>query len=496
MSIQDENTEQDQLPSTRDAARGAPKQRRNVAFVALCLGFFAVILDVTIVNVALPAIQNAYGSTITDLQWVANGYNLVFAALLLTAGAICDRRGGLRVFVLGIAIFALGSLWCGISPSLGLLVAGRLVQGLGAALLLPASLMLISHSYPAPAERTRAVAAWAAVGGAATAAGPVLGGVLVDTVGWRAIFLVNLPVAAIAIALLLRYGAESSTRSRGLDLLGQFLGIALLAAAAAAITESGPLGWSSPFVVAMAVVAIAAVILFTLVEQRSPEPMLPPGLLRHRTFTAATVTGLLLNFGIYGQVFVLSLYFQHDRGYSALLTGLALLPFAGVTVIGPPVTGRITARLGPRPVMVFGQVVAACGTLVLALGGHTTPYGTLVVGLFLLGVGFAATMPSMTAAVVLASPQEYAGIASGVLNASRQVGGVLGVALLGSLVSDPRHFLPEMHTSLGIVTGTFLAGAVLSLTFVRRVVRQPVQRERAGEVALTATPLASNDPLR
>jgi DHA2 family methylenomycin A resistance protein-like MFS transporter len=223
-----------------------------------------------------------------------------------------------------------------------------------------------------------------------------------------------------------------------------------------------------------AVITAACLALFVWAERRAEAPMLPGGLLANRTFSAASFVGLLLNFGIYGQVFVLSLYFQHVRGFSALLTGVALLPFAAVTFVGPPLTGRATARFGARPVMVFGQLSAAVGTFLLSLAGSATPYGELVVGLFLLGMGFAATMPSLTAAVVLAAPKEYSGIASGVLNAARQVGGVLGVALLGTLVSDLTRFVGGMHVALGIVAGTFALGALLSFAYVRR------PREAAG----------------
>lgn len=449
-------------------ASPAASRSRRWAFAAVCFGFFAVILDTTIVNVALPAIGRSLGGSVTNLQWVVNGYNLVFAALLLTAGAVSDRVGGKRIFSVGLMVFVLGSMWCAVAPSLGFLVTGRLVQGLGAALLMPASLTLISHNYPNPAERTRAVAAWAAVAGAATAIGPVLGGLLVNTLGWRSIFVVNLPIGALGVVLLARYANETSTRHHRLDVIGQIFGVVFLAATAGAITEAGQFGWQSGLVEGAATIAVIAGVVFAVAERRGRAPMLPPGLLANRTFSAAAMVGLLLNFGIYGQVFVLSLYFQDVRGYSALLTGLALLPFAGVTVFGPVLAGRVTARHGPRMVMVFGQLAAAAGTLVMSMAGSRDPYGFLAAGLFLLGVGFAASMPSLTAAVMLSAPKEYSGIASGVLNAARQVGGVLGVALLGALVSTLHDFVPGMHVALEIATGAFVLGGLLSLLYVRQ----------------------------
>jgi DHA2 family methylenomycin A resistance protein-like MFS transporter len=339
---------------------------------------------------------------------------------------------------------------------------------LGAALLMPASLALIAHAYPEPAARTRAVAAWAACAGAAFATGPVLGGILVDGVGWRSIFLVNLPVGAIALTLLVRHTTETATSRRSVDMRGQLLGIIVLAAVAFGITEAGAYGWASLFAIVPLAIALVTLAVFVTTERKVAAPLLPPSLLAHRSFSAATSVGLLLNFGIYGQVFVLSLYFQQMRHFSAFITGLMLLPFAGLTMILPPVTGRLAARFGPRYIMICGQCLAAAGTATLALAGLHTAYLMLVPGLLLLGLGMAATMPSMTAAVMLAAPREFAGIASGILNAARQVGGVLGIALLGTLIADEVHFSTGMHTALAIVTGTFLLGAVLSAFCARR----------------------------
>jgi MFS transporter, DHA2 family, methylenomycin A resistance protein len=463
---------------TTGRARPDPDgSRRSWTFAAVCVGFFAVILDTTIVNVALPAIGASFHTTVTGLQWAVIGYTMVFAALLLSCGALADRRGGKRVFGFGTAIFVAGSLGCGLAPAFPVLLAGRVIQGLGAALLMPASLALIARAYPEPAARTRAVAAWAACAGAAFAAGPVLGGVLVDTIGWRAIFLVNLPVGAFAVTVLARYATETTTSRRGADPLGQLLGIVALAAAAFGITEAGTHGWASLFAIVPLAIAPVALAVLVAVERRAAAPLLPPSLLAHRSFSAATGVGMLLNFGIYGQVFVLSLYFQQMRHYTALATGLMLLPFAGLTMILPPMSGRLTARFGPRCVMLVGQCLAAAGAAILALASLHTAYPLLVPGLVLLGLGMAATMPSMTAAVMLAAPREFAGIASGVLNAARQVGGVLGVAVLGTLIADKAHFAAGMHTALAIVAGAFLLGATLAALCARR----PRQAGRAGE---------------
>jgi DHA2 family methylenomycin A resistance protein-like MFS transporter len=487
---------------TTDSTQASPDTSgRALTFAAVCLGFFAVIMDTSIVNVALPAIGASFRTTVTNLQWAVNGYNLVFAALLLTCGALSDRRGGKWAFGYGTAVFVIGSLICGVAPDFPLLLSGRVIQGVGAALLIPASLALIAHAYPEPAARTRAVAAWGACAGAGFASGPVIGGILVDAVGWRAIFLVNLPVGAVAITLLARHATETTTSRRRVDIQGQLLGIVVLTAAAFGITEAGAHGWASLFAIVPLVVALVALAVFVATERKVGSPLLPPSLLSHRDFSAAAGVGLLLNFGIYGQVFVLSLYFQELRHFSALATGLMLLPFAALTMILPPLTGRLTARYGPRSIMIIGQVVAAAGTAILALAGAHTAYLLLVPGLVLLGIGMAGTQPSMTAAGMLAAPREFAGIAGGVLNAARQVGGVLGVALLGALIADKAHFATGMHTALAIVAGTFLVGALLATRCARPRAAEPAAgQSRAAAAAsrpaatTTAAALAESTP--
>ncbi len=327
---------------TSPGAQGSAS--RPLAFTAVCLGVFAVILDTTIVNVALPAIGRSFHATVTDPRWAVNGYSIVFATLLLTFGALSDRRVGKRAFGSGTVVFVTGSLVCALAPSIPVLLAGRVVQGFGAALLMPAWLALIAHTYPEPTARTRAVAAWAAWAGAAFASGPVVGGVLVDQLGWRAIFLVNLPVGATALALLLRYATDTATTPRRVDPPGQVLAIVVLAAAAFGITEAGAYGWLAVFTTVPLIVAVVA---FVAIERKVEAPLLPPSLFAHRSFSAATGVGLLLNFGICGQVFVLSLYLQDIRQFSALTTGLMLLPFAGLTMILPPVTGRSPRASAP-----------------------------------------------------------------------------------------------------------------------------------------------------
>lgn len=448
-----------------NAAARAPR----IALLAICLGYFMVILDTTVVNVALVDIQRQLGATVSALQWVVDGYVLVFASLLLTAGALGDRLGGKRVFVAGLALFTLASALCSVSPTLGALQASRAVQGIGAALLVPASLALLSHAFPVAEQRSRAIGIWGGVAGVAAALGPVVGGLLVHVFGWRSVFLVNVPVGALAILLTLRYvPTPPRLRQRGADLAGQVAGIAALGLLTFACIEGGSLGWRSPAIAGAFVGAALAAALFVRAERRTASPMLPLGLFRSPTFSAASTVGLLLNFAIYGELFCLSLYFQQVRGDSALVTGLALLPLVSCLAIGSYISGRAAARFGPRVPMAAGQAIGGAGLLALVLVGGGTDYAALCIPLAASGFGMALAMPAMTSAVIDAAPRERAGVASAALNAARQVGTVIGVALLGSLVADRAQFLPGFHVAMAIAAAAFLCGCVLTLAVVHR----------------------------
>jgi MFS transporter, DHA2 family, methylenomycin A resistance protein len=427
--------------------------------VAICLGYFMVILDATVVNVAVPAVGDDLAAGVSVLQWVVDGYTLAFAALLLTAGSLGDRIGSKRVFQGGLAAFTGASLACMLAPSATWLVAARLAQGIGAAMLVPSSLALLRAAYADGAERARAVGIWASIAGIAAASGPVLGGVLVAGLGWRAVFLVNLPVGLAAMALAARYvPADGARRRGGVDACGQLTAAVALAALTFALIEAGPHGWSSPVVLAAFAVFAVALPAFVAIERRAFAPMLPLGLFRSATFSGATAIGLAINLGFYGQLFVMSLYFQHVRGYSALATGLALLPEGALVAASSLVSGRVTARAGPRVPMVIGLGAGALGLLVLAAAGAGTSYGLLVPRLVLTGFGISFTMPAATAATIGAAPARRAGIAAGVLNAGRQVGGAIGVALLGTLVGAG-----GMHAALALAGGVFLAGLIVAL---------------------------------
>jgi DHA2 family methylenomycin A resistance protein-like MFS transporter len=437
--------------------------------VAVCLGYFLVILDATAVTVALPVIQGDLGTSVGDLQWVVDGYTLIFAALLLPGGAIGDRLGARRVFLAGLALFAAASLACGLAPGIQFLVAARLAQGLGAALLVPTSLALLRAAYEDAAARARAFGVWGGIAGLAAAGGPVLGGLLSGTVSWRWVFLVNVPVCALGFLLTLRHVPATEPRpGRGLDPAAQVVAVVALGAVTYALIEVGHGGFANRWVPAGLAMFAAGAAAFILLERRAREPMLPLGLFSSAHFSAGNAVGLLINFGFYGQLFVMSLYFQQVRGYSPLVAGLAFLPEAGLVSVGSALSGRVTGRSGgPRTAMLTGLVIGGAGLLGLAFAGRGTAYGLLAVPFVATGFGMSFTMPAATTAVVEAAPADRAGIASGVVNASRQVGSVIGVALLGTLVAGAS-FVGGLRIAMIVAAAAFLAGAAITWASFRR----------------------------
>jgi len=378
----------------------------------LSLGYFLVMLDTTIVTVALPSLS----SSLPDQQWISNGYTLTFAAFLLTAGAWSDRFGARRLFFTGLVSFAGLSLVSALAFSTPMLIALRALLGIAGALLVPSSLSLIAAAYPAPASRAKAMGVWAAVSGTGLVAGPLLGGVLTEAFGWRAIFLVNVPVAVVALALS-RSAPATQPKPGRMDVAGQVSAVVALSTLTYALVEGSP--WLLPVSVIAAAVFVAS--------QRRPGAMLPPRLL-----TWSLLAGAIVNFGLSGVLFVLSLSFQETRGYPPSSTGLAFLPLTIPTAFNPFFTGRLVARIGPRIPAVAGFLLMSAGTLIQAF---SPPVLLSALGLALLGFGVSLAIPSLLTAVVGAAPPELAGVAGGALNASRQTGAVMGVAILGALVS-------------------------------------------------------------
>ena len=436
--------------------------------VAICVGYFMVILDTTVVNVALPALSRSLHTTTTGLQWIVDAYSFAFAVLLLSGGALGDRRGAKVVFQTGMAIFALASLACGLAPSAGLLVTARCAQGLGAALAVPSSLSLLQYGYPDQAARRRAFGIWGAVAGVAAGAGPVMGGALVSGLGWRSVFFVNVPIGVVGLFLADRFLPSPQRRPSGTDPAGQITGVVCLAGLATALIEAGSSGWGSPVVVTGLVVCAVAGAVFLVIEHRVIDPMLPIGLFSSRTFSSATAVGLLINLGFYGELFVMSLYLQQIRGFTPLRAGVALTPELAMAVIGSTASGRVMALSGPRRPTLVGLVVGGAGLTGLVVAGAHSSYWVLVVPLMASGLGMSLVMPAVTAAVMEAAPSERGGLASGSLNAARQVGAAVGVALLGTLVAHRATFVGGLRVGMVIAGGAFFLSAVLTLFFLDR----------------------------
>jgi DHA2 family methylenomycin A resistance protein-like MFS transporter len=432
-----------------------------MVLVTALLGFFMISLDATAVNVALPAIGRTLNGATADLQWAVDGYTLIFAALLISAGAVSDRTGAKRVFGCGLVVFAAASSACALAPVLGLLIGARVVQGSAAAVMLPASLALVRQAFTDPAARARAVAVWSSGGAAAIAAGPVLGGTLTSAVSWRAIFFVNLPVGAAALVLLAR-APRSPQRTAPLDLPGQVTAVAGLAALAFGVIEGGASGFARPAAVGSLALAVAALAAFVLAEGRVAHPMVPLSLFRSRTVTACVAIGFAINAAFYGVAFVLSLYFQRVLGEPAITAGVMFLPMTALLIAANLASARVAARSGHHVPVRAGLGISALGMLALAFLHSRLG---LAIALVPVGTGLGFALPSLTFVLLEAIPAEQAGLAGGLLNASRQTGGALAVALFGALVSGT--FVAGMRASMLISAALLIASTVAALSVLR-----------------------------
>ena len=435
--------------------------RRRGALIAALLGFFVVMLDTTVVNVALARIGADLGAPVASLQWVVDAYALTFAALQLSAGAACDRMGARSVHLLGLVVFGLLSTACALAPAGGALIAFRALQGVGAAAIVPASLAMLSLIHDRPADRARAIGLWGGAGGVAAAVGPVAGGLLVTWAGWRLVFWVNLPLVAVGMWLTARCLPEPAARSprrRGGDLSGQILSVIGLAAATYGIIAAGEHGWSLVAVLST-LAGLILLVVFIVVERIASRPMLPTVVFSRPRFAVAAAVGFALNTGFFGQLFVLALFLQRYLDYSPWLAGLALAPQACSAVIASPLGGRMTARIGAFPTMLTGLLTGAAGFAGLALATASTPYPLVAALTFLGGFGTALTMPAATSAAVASAPVGYTGVAGSVINAARQTGSVVGVAVLGSLIASG-DFLTGFHRAVAGASIVFAVAAI------------------------------------
>ncbi|GAA1691557.1 MFS transporter [Fodinicola feengrottensis] len=431
-----------------------------MAFIAICMGFLLIQLDATIVNVALPAIGQDLGGTLTGLQWIVDSYTLALAGLLLTTGSLADQWGARRIYLAGLLLFTIASATCAAAPTLGVLVAARAVQGIGAAALLPCSLTLLARLYPTGRERARALGVWGLIASLGLAAGPVLGGLTVAFAGWRIIFLANLPIGALTVVLLLRAVPETSlTHTRKFDVAGMITGVVGLTAATAGCIEAGHSGWLSPLTLVLLAVGAVAAGAFGWAESRSAAPMMPLSIFRSAAFSATVLLGLLFNLCLYGALLCLSLFLQQSHHLTALAAGGTLFPLTVMIGVGATASGRLTARFGPRPPMLAGMTCGAIGALMLGFAGPHPSIAVIITGSAVLGL-CSLTMPAMTSVALGALDADRAGLASGVLNAARQAGGALGVALLGSLLVATGG--PALTAPLIAVGGAYVLATALA----------------------------------
>lgn len=412
-------------------------QRRRLLILAICcMSLLIVSLDNTALNVALPSMRRELNASVAGMQWTIDAYTLVLAALLMLAGSTADRIGRRKVFTAGLVLFTLGSLLCSLAPSLEWLIAFRMVQAVGGSMLNPVAMSIITNTFTDPRERARAIGVWGAVVGISMAAGPLIGGLLVDTVGWRSIFWVNLPVGLLALVLTLRYIKESrAEHPRRPDPVGQLLVMALLGSVTYGIIEAPAAGWHSPLVLGCALVAVLSLAGLLVYEPRRAEPLIDPRFFRSAPFSGATVIAISSFAALSGFLFLNTLYLQDVRGLDALDAGLYMLPMAAFAFLCAPVSGRLVGTRGPRLSLVTGGVgMAASGLLFAAFSAErSTPL--LFCGYVLFGIGFGMVNAPITNTAVSGMPRAQAGVAAAVASTSRQIGGTLGVAIVGAVLA-------------------------------------------------------------
>jgi EmrB/QacA subfamily drug resistance transporter len=455
--------------------------RKWWTLAAVAFGLFMIMLDNTVVNVALPSMARDLGVGLSELEWIVTGYALTFASLMLTGGKLADLLGRRRIFVVGLVIFTGSSLACGLAESGDFLIGARVVQGLGAALMNPATLSIIAATFP-PHQRGMAIGIWAGVSALALAIGPLVGGLLTQHLDWSWIFFVNIPVGILAIVasfLLIRESKDESAEQR-LDLPGLLTSAIGLFALTYGLIEANTYGWTSGRILGSFLVAVVMLAAFVLLETHQRLPMLDLSLFRNGTFAGANLAVLLVALAMFGVFFFVSLYMQGILGYSAVQAGAAFLPMTVLIILVAPIAGKTSDRIGSRWLMTTGMLLVSAQLLYFSrLEVHST-FWNLLPGLMVGGVGMALVMTPSAAAAVRALPVDKSGVGSAVLNAFRQVGGAMGIALMGAIMahqvgalqgpevfSRPERFVDGFSTSLLVAAAIALAGAVVSAVLVR-----------------------------
>jgi EmrB/QacA subfamily drug resistance transporter len=458
----------------------AEENRRWWTLGSVAFALFMIMLDNTVVNVALPSIQRDLGIGLSELQWTVNAYALTFAVLMLTGGKLADFMGRRRVFIAGLVIFTASSLACGLATSGEMLISARTVQGVGAALMMPATLGIISATFPVE-QRGMAIGIWAGVSAMALAIGPLVGGLLTQHIAWGWIFFINVPVGVLAIVaarLVIPESRDTSAEQR-LDLPGLVVSGVALFALVFALIEANSYGWTSPTILSLFAVSAVGLVAFVLLELRQRAPMLDLSLFRNGTFAGANIVAMLVFLAMFGVFFFVSIYMQNVLGYSAVQAGAVFLPMTLLIMFLGPITGKLSDRVGSRWLVTAGMTLVGISLLVFSGLDADSGFWDLFPGLILGGAGMATVMPPATAAAIGSVPVAKAGIGSGVLNTFRQVGGALGIAVMGAIVAAHIHvtpgdpgfvaeFMDGFSTSLRVAAGIAFAGALVAAVLIRR----------------------------
>jgi len=469
----------------------AEDNRKWFTLAAVSFGLFMIMLDNTVVNVALPSIQRDLGTDLSSLQWIVTGYALTFGALMLIGGKVADAYGRRLIFVVGISVFTTASLWCGLADSGDELIAARILQGVGAALMNPATLSIIAATFPSH-QRGTAIGIWAGVSALALAIGPLVGGLLTEHLDWSWIFFVNIPVGILAIAASFLFIDESRDETHvRLDLPGLATSAIGLFALTYALIEANTYGWTSPRILGAFAAAGVSILAFILLERYQRAPMLPLELFKSRTYAGANMVMLLVALSMFGVFFFLSLYMQNVLGYSAVQTGAAFLPMTILIILIAPVAGKTSDRFGSRGLMTTGMILIAVQLLYFSRLGVEASFWSLLPAFLVGGVGMALTMTPSAAAATRSVSVDKAGVGAAVLNASRQVGGSLGIALIGAIMAieaggerTPEAFVDGLQTALLVASVIAAVGAVVAFTMVRpHEAARRVERHGAVEPA-------------
>ncbi|MEU7496430.1 DHA2 family efflux MFS transporter permease subunit [Streptomyces griseofuscus] len=455
-----------QAAEDADGQETDPGGGPGLKLAALAAGFVMATVDATVVNIAGAKIRTLLRLNFSELTWVIDGYVLTFASLLLLAGSLADRFGAKRIYLQGMAVFVVASAACGFASNGPALITARFVQGAGAALFMPASLTLLTNSFTDPKLRTRMVGLWTAIVSTFTALGPVIGGVLVGTLGWRSIFMLNLPIGVAGILLTRRYIAAIPAQRVRPRVLGNFLGVLGLVALSFTLIEGPSFGWSSVSVLLSGAAAVVLIGALVVQQRRSSAPIVPLALFREPRFTAANVVGFLINFGLMGGIFMLGLFLQNARGASPSLAGLQMLPMMAGPLLGNLMFARYSHRWGVRRPLIVALSLACAATAALIGISGATPYWMLAVAVAIANFGIGVSTPAMTFALMESAGAEHANIASSMLNTNRQFGGLVGVAVIGIALANPGNWYAGAHTSFLITAVCYGAAALLTLKYV------------------------------